>query len=240
MICALLPLTDRYQNRRFAVFASAGAIVIALAAAVVYGMLSFGRNAVDHECAPAVDLAKRIAPLARGELAAFAVAEQGLVVPDLAFHDAEGAERHLSEWRGRTILLNLWATWCIPCRKEMPQLNALQEKVGGPSFEVVAVNIDTRDPEKPRAWLTAAGIDKLAYYVDTTAKVFQALKTVARASGLQTPSSSILRDARSAPLRVRPSGQARKGSRWSWLQSKEKGALARVLRAAAANRRQSD
>jgi thiol-disulfide isomerase/thioredoxin len=186
MIRALLPLTDRYQNRRFAVFASAGAVVIALATAVVYGMLSFGRNAADHECAPAVDLAKRIAPLARGELAAFAVAEQGLVVPDLAFHDAEGAERHLSEWRGRTILLNLWATWCIPCRKEMPQLNALQEKVGGPSFEVVAVNIDTRDPEKPRAWLTAAGIDKLAYYVDTTAKVFQALKTVARASGLPT------------------------------------------------------
>jgi thiol-disulfide isomerase/thioredoxin len=186
MICAQLPMRDRHQDRRFAVFASAGAVIVALAAAAVYGMLSFGRNASDPGCALAVDLAKRIAPLARGELAAFAVAEQGLVVPDLAFQDAGGGERHLSEWRGRTILLNLWATWCIPCRKEMPQLNALQEKLGGPSFEVVAVNIDTRDAEKPRAWLTAAGIDKLAYYADTTAKVFQALKTVARASGLPT------------------------------------------------------
>src|SRR3989440_6135780 len=181
MICAQLPMRDRHQDRRFAVFASAGAVIVALAAAAVYGMLSFGRNASDPGCALAVDLAKRIAPLARGELAAFAVAEQGLLVPDLAFQDAGGGERHLSEWRGRTILLNLWATWCIPCRKEMPQLNALQAKLGGPPFEVLSINIDTRDADKPRNWLKEVGIMRLGYYADASAKVFQDLKLVGRA-----------------------------------------------------------
>ncbi len=186
MIRALLPLTEKARRTRFALVAGAGVLAAAFVAAAVYGMLSFRRNAPDPRCAPALDVARRIAPLAHGEVAAFTVAEQPLVVPDLVFWDASGAERRLSEWRGRTVLLNLWATWCVPCRKEMPALNTVQGRLGGSSFEVVAVNIDTRDPEKPRAWLTAAGIDKLAYYADNSAKVFQTLKTVGRAAGLPT------------------------------------------------------
>ena len=61
--------------------------------------------------------------------------------------------------------LNLWATWCVPCRKEMPALDALQAAVGGDKFEVVAINIDTRDPEKPLTFLKDAGVKHLAYYV---------------------------------------------------------------------------
>ena len=64
------------------------------------------------------------------------------------------------------MLFNLWATWCVPCRKEMPALDELQAKLGGPDFEVVAVNIDTRDTEKPRIWLKEVGIERLAYYAD--------------------------------------------------------------------------
>ena len=97
-----------------------------------------------------------------------------------------GTERHLSDWRGRTVLLNLWATWCIPCRKEMPALDALEGKLGGPNFEVVAISIDTRDPEKARTWLKEVGIGGLAYYADPSAKVFQDLKMVGRASGMPT------------------------------------------------------
>ena len=82
----------------------------------------------------------------------------------------------LQNWRGRTVLLNLWATWCVPCRKEMPALDALQQRLGGPDFEVVAVNIDTRDPDKPKAFLKEVGITKLAYYADPTAKTFQDLE----------------------------------------------------------------
>ena len=76
-----------------------------------------------------------------------------LRLPDLAFEDAEGKPRKLSEWRGKIVLVNLWATWCVPCRKEMPALDSLQAKLGGKDFEVVAVNIDTRDPEKPKNFL---------------------------------------------------------------------------------------
>ena len=184
MIRALLPLPEGFRHRRLFLFA--GLTAVAFLVAAVYGMLHFPHNASDARCQPSIEVAKRIAPLAHGEVAAFTVAEHPLLVPDLAFKDASGGERHLSEWRGRTVLLNLWATWCVPCRKEMPELNVLQERLGGPMFEVVAVNIDTRDVEKPRAWLTAAGIQTLAYYADSSAKVFQALKTVGRAQGLPT------------------------------------------------------
>jgi thiol-disulfide isomerase/thioredoxin len=84
------------------------------------------------------------------------------------------------------VLLNLWATWCVPCRKEMPALDALQQKLGGSDFQVVAVNIDTRDPDKPKAFLKELGIDKLAYYADPTAKTFQDLKAIGRAFGMPT------------------------------------------------------
>ena len=163
----------------------ATAAVIA-AAAAVYGIGTLKRNAADAACAPAVELAQRLAPLARGEVAAFTVADRSLRLPDLAFRDAEGSEHRLADWRGRTVLLNLWATWCVPCRKEMPALDALEGKLGGPAFEVVAINIDTRDPDKPRAWLKEVGVGRLGYYADPSAKVFQDLKTVGRAAGMPT------------------------------------------------------
>ena len=97
-----------------------------------------------------------------------------------------GKQTSLADWRGKTVLLNLWATWCVPCRKEMPALETLQQKLGGPNFEVVAINIDTRDTEKPKAWLKEVGIERLGYYADSSAKVFQDLKAVGRAFGMPT------------------------------------------------------
>jgi thiol-disulfide isomerase/thioredoxin len=164
-----------------AVLVAAGVV-----AGAVYGIGTVKRNAGEAACQPALKLAHGLAPLARGEVAAFAVAERPLQVPELAFRDAGGNERHLSDWRGRTVLLNLWATWCVPCRKEMPALDALEQKLGGPAFEVVAVNIDTRDPDKPRSWLKEVGIDRLGYYADPSAKIFQDLKAVGRALGMPT------------------------------------------------------
>jgi thiol-disulfide isomerase/thioredoxin len=173
-------------KRRLAVVVAGGIAGVAVGLAAVYGIGTFLRNAGDAACRPAVELAKRIAPLARGEVAALAVAETPLRVPDVAFRDAGGAQRHLADWRGRTVLFNLWATWCVPCRKEMPALDALEAKLGGPAFEVVTVNIDTRDPDKPRAWLKEVGIGRLAYYADPSAKVFQDLKVAGRAAGMPT------------------------------------------------------
>jgi thiol-disulfide isomerase/thioredoxin len=159
---------------------------VAVALAAVYGIGALKRNAADAACTDAAQLAERLAPLARGEVAAFTVADGSLRLPDLAFRDASGTERHLADWRGRTVLLNLWATWCVPCRKEMPALDALEGKLGGPAFEVVAVNIDTRDADKPRAWLKEVGVGRLGYYADPSAKVFQDLKIMGRAAGMPT------------------------------------------------------
>jgi len=179
-------LARTHAKKRLAVVVTGGIAGVAVGLAAVYGIGTFLRNAGDTACRPAVELAKRIAPLARGEVAALAVAETPLRVPDVAFRDAGGAQRHLADWRGRTVLFNLWATWCVPCRKEMPALDALEAKLGGPAFEVVTVNIDTRDPDKPRTWLKEVGIGRLAYYADPSAKVFQDLKVAGRAAGMPT------------------------------------------------------
>ena len=160
-------------------------VVVGLAG--VYGIgLLLGNRPVEAACRPTIETARRIAPFARGEVAAIAAATRPILVPDLTFLEAGGAERRLSDWRGRTVLFNLWATWCLPCRKEMPALDALQARLGGSEFEVVAVNIDTRDPDKPKAWLNDVGVTKLAYYADPTAKVFQDLKQVGKAWGMPT------------------------------------------------------
>jgi thiol-disulfide isomerase/thioredoxin len=173
-------------TKRLVMVVAGGIAGVAIALAAVYGINTIQRNAGDTACAGAAGQAQRLAPLAHGEVAAFAVADQPVRLPDLAFRDAGGSERHLSDWRGRTVLLNLWATWCIPCRKEMPALDALEGKLGGPNFQVVAISIDTRDPEKARAWLKEVGIGGLAYYADPSAKVFQDLKMVGRAAGMPT------------------------------------------------------
>ncbi len=182
----------RQQAKKRAVMVLLGGVAgVAVGLAGVYGIATLTRNvggdgAKAATCKAAVDLAQKVAPLARGEVAAVNIAKSPLKVPDLAFQDASGKPLTLADWRGRTVLLNLWATWCVPCRKEMPSLDALQQRLGGPSFEVVTVNIDTRDLEKPKAWLKEVGISKLAYYADPAAKTFQDLKAVGRAFGMPT------------------------------------------------------
>ena len=179
--------TPRVAKRYLAMILAGGVAGMLVGLAGVYGFSTLTGNAGgDATCRPAVELAKKLAPLARGEVAAVNVAKRPLKVPDLAFQDASGKPLTLANWRGRTVLLNLWATWCVPCRKEMPALDALQQKLGSPDFQVVAVNIDTRDPDKPKAFLKELGIDKLVYYADPTAKTFQDLKAVGRAFGMPT------------------------------------------------------
>ena len=179
------PAEPYYKTRRRKMIALALCGAVAVLAGV-YGIGHLRSNPAAAACAPAVETASRIAPLAHGEVAAFAVAHTPFRVPDLAFKDAEGHERKLADWRGRTVLLNLWATWCVPCRKEMPALDALETDLGGPNFEVVAVNIDTRDPAKPLAFLKETGVTHLAYYADPSARVFQELRLAGKAFGMPT------------------------------------------------------
>jgi len=167
-----------------AVVAVAGAVV---GLAAVYGIGALrGNPDVDAGCASAWQSAQRLMPLARGEVAAVSVLTRPRRIPDVRFDDEEGRDRSLADWRGQLVLLNLWATWCVPCRKEMPALDALEERLGGADFHVIAVNIDTRDPGKPRAFLRETGIRHLAYFSDRSAKIFQDLKLAGWAFGMPT------------------------------------------------------
>jgi thiol-disulfide isomerase/thioredoxin len=179
--------TAKNPSRRRGLVVAAAVAALLAGLAGVYGIGGLQRNAgADAGCQAAVDIAKRIAPLARGEVAALTVAEKPFRVPELSFQGGDGREYQLKDWRGRFVLLNLWATWCVPCRKEMPALDALETRLGGQDFQVVAVNIDTRDPDKPKAWLKEVGINRLAYFADPQAKVFQDLKAAGRAFGMPT------------------------------------------------------
>jgi thiol-disulfide isomerase/thioredoxin len=174
-------------KKRLAMIVAGGVAGLGLGLAGVYGFSALTRNAGgDPTCRPAVELAKKVAPFARGEVAAVNVAKSPLKVPDLTFEDADGKSMSLADFRGRTVLLNLWATWCVPCRKEMPTLDALEGALGGKDFQVVAINIDTRDLDKPKAFLKEIGVQKLAFYADPSAKAFQDLKAIGRAFGMPT------------------------------------------------------
>ncbi len=172
----------------------------AVGLAGVYGIAGLKRNgtAADaSDCTKALEIARKIAPFARGEVAAVVPAEKPKKLPDLAFRDASGKPVKLSDFQGRTVLVNLWATWCVPCRKEMPALDKLMGELGDKGFAVVAINIDTRDPEKPKKFLAEIGTQKLAYYEDASGSVFQDLKRVGRAPGLPT---SILVDGKGCEI----------------------------------------
>jgi thiol-disulfide isomerase/thioredoxin len=182
-----LPSPRPAATRRIPIAIGAVVVGAVIGFAGIYGIGGLRRGpAGAPACHGAVELAGKIAPLAQGEVAALAMATAPLRLPDLAFQDAGGKPKKLSDWHGRTVLLNLWATWCVPCRKEMPALESLQTRLGGPNFEVVAVNIDTRDPEKPKNFLKEANLTRLGYYSDEKAKVFQDLKSVGRALGMPT------------------------------------------------------
>jgi thiol-disulfide isomerase/thioredoxin len=113
-----------------------------------------------------------------GAMAAFLVRKSPLVLPDFTFVGPDGAEKSQADLKGRVVLLNIWATWCVPCREEMPQLNALQSDLGGADFEVVAINIDKGGPEKARKFLEETKARDLALYTDPSGKLFSKLKAV--------------------------------------------------------------
>jgi len=134
-------------------------------------------------CEGAVTKVKSVAAFSKGEVAAMVAAEPPRPL-DLSFKGPDGQDLKTADFAGKTVLLNLWATWCGPCREEMPALNTLQKEMGGADFEVVAVNIDTGSDEKPKAFLAEYGVDALGYYRDSSMGVFNALKKEGLAFGL--------------------------------------------------------
>lgn len=162
--------------------------VAALAGAgVVYASLGLkGNGGSAGQCMAAQETAARIAPLARGEVAAVSVRKTPEALPMLNFKRPDGTPITLADFKGRTVLLNLWATWCAPCKKEMPALDRLQAQLGSKDFEVVAVNIDTRNAERAPQFLDDIGVKNLTRYTDNSVKIFDELKAKGKAFGMPT------------------------------------------------------
>jgi thiol-disulfide isomerase/thioredoxin len=117
-------------------------------------------------------------PLSAGAMTAFVFKKSPEPLPEIAFQDASGKERTLNDWRGKVVLLNLWATWCAPCRKEMPSLDRLQGELGSDRFEVVAVSVDKTGIEGARKFLDQIKVERLAVFADPTIRMGTALKAI--------------------------------------------------------------
>ncbi|WP_150523245.1 thiol:disulfide interchange protein TlpA [Roseibium sediminis] len=176
--------TGTGSKRNLIVAGLAGAIV---AAAAVYVIAAPGGNISNAQsCTVELAAAKAAKPHAKGEVAAFIPAQAPLKLDDLLFKGNEDQDIAMSSFAGRTVLVNLWATWCAPCRKEMPALNDLQVDMGGEDFEVVAINLDRGGPAKPKAFLQEVGATDLTYYHDSSNDILKTLRAKARATGLPT------------------------------------------------------
>ena len=177
---ASTPPWDRLRHSARSALAALG---LAIGALALYGIAGSDKL---WACEATPERLKAIDAAAKGELAAVKVNDAPRALPPLAFKDRDGADVGLDRFKGKVVLLNLWATWCAPCKKEMPALNTLQGQKGGDDFEVVAVSLDFGAADKPKKFLADIGADKLAFYADPTGKLLPAFQKIGRATGLPT------------------------------------------------------
>lgn len=138
------------------------------------------------ECPVRAEAAQAIDAAAYGELAALLPSQAWRDYSDLAFQDADGNPITIADFAGKKLLVNLWATWCAPCREEMPDLDAIEARYGGEDFEVVAISLDMgRDgPVAAGLFLEEIGAQNLALFADPSYGVFERMRNAAVTVGL--------------------------------------------------------
>ena len=99
-------------------------------------------------------------------------------LPEIQFENGEGEAMSLADFKGSVVLLNIWATWCAPCRREMPTLDRLQATLGGPDFQVVALSIDRQGLPVVQEFYDELGLETLPIYVDESGKAQRALSVL--------------------------------------------------------------
>ena len=172
--------------------ALAAALAASVGFAAIYVTLGHSDNAARTPTPPILQAqATAPAPAAgedasgpgRSELAAFVFRKEPEVLPEIKFQDGDGRERSLADWRGKVVLLNLWATWCLPCRKEMPALDRLQATLGSDQFQVVAISVDRTGLAGAKKFLEETKTPSLAVYADPTARLASVPRITHRVSG---------------------------------------------------------
>jgi thiol-disulfide isomerase/thioredoxin len=174
------PPVDK-QNRSMAWYAWFAALSALAAFAAVYVTLGQPDNravGTPSAEAPAATVKPSANPLATGAMTTFVFKPQPEALPDLQFVNGSGTKVSLANFRGKVVLLNVWATWCAPCREEMPGLDKLQTALGSDKFQVVALAVDKSGVEGAKKFLADIKAEKLEPYADPTAKEGTRLKVI--------------------------------------------------------------
>jgi thiol-disulfide isomerase/thioredoxin len=116
--------------------------------------------------------------LAQAPPPAFSMRSTPQPLPEIQFENGEGEAMSLADFKGSVVLLNIWATWCAPCRREMPTLDRLQATLGGPDFQVVALSIDRQGLSAVQEFYAELGLQTLPIYVDQSGKAQHALSVL--------------------------------------------------------------
>jgi thiol-disulfide isomerase/thioredoxin len=179
---------------------TAAAIGAAVVVALGVGVFNFTR-APATECPIQAEAARAIDAAATGELAALNGTGGGRGYSAMAFEDGAGKPLTVAAFAGKKLLVNFWASWCIPCREEMPELDRLAAKYNGAGFQVLPIDLDVGDDgiAKAKAFLSKGNWANLPLYADPTLKAFDTLKTTGVSLGLPT---SLLLDAKGCELGV--------------------------------------
>jgi len=145
-----------------------------------------GNAATARSCPVQSMPAQVIDAAAVGQLAALNGTGEGRGYADMAFKDAAGAEMSVADFKGKSLLVNFWASWCVPCREEMPALDALASEYNSDKFEVLPINLDigAGGLEKAQNFLDEGQFQNLPLYADNTFAAFERLKREAVAVGL--------------------------------------------------------
>ena len=105
----------------------------------------------------------------KGGMTKLVRAAEPKTLPEIAFQDEAGQTKSLADWKGKVVLVNLWATWCGPCKVEMPSLSRLQAQLGGSDFAVLPISLDRQGVELPRKFLASNNLGNLPLLIDPSA-----------------------------------------------------------------------
>ena len=181
-------MTEKSPRRRvaplIAVAALAGIAAGAVAVYVMEGRQGNGADTVAGDCLGALPVAAAVDDHIGGEMAGFRAATVPNDLGGIAFKDADGNDLTLAGMGDKLLLVNLWATWCVPCRTEMPALDSLEADLGGEDFQVVPINLD--NVERGKAFYDEIGLEHLGFFADESNAVFSEVKKRGLALGLPT------------------------------------------------------
>lgn len=169
-------MTTSNMKRTFSVVPLVLVVLAGLAG--IYWLSSQPRKAETAMTAPTTQSTGFSKALATGPMAGVVIHPSRKALGAFTFKDATGTDVDLAAWKGRVVLLNLWATWCTPCRKEMPDIAKLQKELGGADFEVVALSVDRKGLEASQAFLKDIGADNLKAYTDQPSASLAAIQAL--------------------------------------------------------------